>query len=94
MIGKRSPEKDQDYYNGLIEIIWSNVLDVKSELTGIKEKVNENRPFPEYPGHISSKIYQHRKTHLGNILKTTFPVKDLLKCSVTGTKHMIVCTIG
>ena len=39
MIGKRNPEKDQDYYNGLIESIWYNLVEVKSELTGIKEEV-------------------------------------------------------
>lgn len=65
MIGKRNPEKDQDYYNGLIESIWYNLVEVKSELTGIKQEVNKYHPFKEDPGHLSAerlpvKVFSNR----------------------------------
>lgn len=66
MIGKRNPEKDQDYYNGLIESIWYNLVEVKSELTGIKEEVNKDHPFKEDPGHLSAERLPVKKILLGS----------------------------
>lgn len=79
MIGKRSPEKDQDYYNGLIEIIWSNVLDVKSELTGLKEEVNINHPFKEDQGYVSPQNLPTQKNTLREYFEDYLPGKRPIK---------------
>lgn len=79
MIGKRNPEKDQDYYNGLIESIWYNLVEVKSELTGIKEEVNKDHPFKEDPGHLSAERLPVKKNTIREHLKEGYLPKRPVK---------------